>query len=252
MATATFTHTIFQCTDTGLFRDNNEDRLAVSADQRLLAVADGMGGLEAGEVAAQIAVDSILEYFADLAKPTKHSAIPDSLLQSILFAHQNILQYSRQNPRIVNMGTTIVVAQINNKTVDIAWCGDSRAYLLRDKKLQQLTKDHSFVQSLVDAGVITKNEAFGHPKSHIISQHLGSIYQQPVPDNCRFDIQDHDLLLLCSDGLNSMVDDPAIERIMAAKKKPAKIVADLVAAAKEAGGNDNITVLLASFSKTNS
>jgi serine/threonine protein phosphatase PrpC/cell division protein FtsL len=262
-------------THQGMVRANNEDAYAVTADLAsndwhstvhtsnsatrdafelnaildggvLLAVADGMGGANAGEVAAKIAIETICDTLAKPANKEHLSRAPRAALFEILLeANRRIISYSREHPASRGMGTTCVIAYINPDGCHIAWVGDSRAYLFNNEDgLLQLSKDHSLVQELVDNHQLTQEEAFYHPDSNIITQSLGDPDRIPDPGYIQTNLKKGDEIILCSDGLNSMIYDENLEQII---KGAGTIQADALAAllvdsANEAGGNDNITI----------
>jgi serine/threonine protein phosphatase PrpC len=266
---------IFAKTIIGMVRDHNEDNLLVGSDWQqgnwqtketwencgaqapfpnppggvLMLVADGMGGANAGEVASQIAVDAFQEHFGQLARKKASLAPTDEILKSgILYAHKRIVEYAKQNTATKGMGTTVVAAWIHGQTATIAWSGDSRAYLYREAEgLHQLSKDHSYVQSLVDAGQLTPDQAAYHPQSNVILQSLGDTRQPPEPSTRKINLLQGDYLLLCSDGLNGMITDKEISDIIASQTADnlEEVVRALVRSANEAGGHDNISVVAA-------
>ncbi len=203
------------------------------------------GGLNAGEIASKIAVDSVKTYFEGLSEREALSDIRKNLVGAIQSAHKQIISYGKINPEAEGMGTTAVLAQITLDTVHVAWSGDSRAYLFRGGALSQLSKDHSYVQSLLDEGKITKEQAFYHPNSNVITQSLGDEERAPDPSYVSTPLYQNDLVLLCSDGLNAMIEDEAIERILCDNSGDLNACVDkLIQAANEAGGNDNVTIVL--------
>lgn len=251
-------------TDTGRVREANEDNFVVTQDcansewilpkepylnseaGTILVVADGMGGLNAGEVASKIAIDSIKEDMVQLNEDIQgEKDIKRILINAVLNAHKKIVAGGKTDPDTEGMGSTIVIAWIKDFKIHVGWVGDSRCYVSRNKKLLQLSKDHSFVQSLVDSGELTKEQAFSHPQSNIITQSLGDDSHSPKPDYVAFSVDDNDIFLLCSDGLNSMVKDEKIEAIVAENKNLPELAEMLIQEANNEGGNDNITVLMA-------
>ncbi|MEO5890899.1 MAG: Stp1/IreP family PP2C-type Ser/Thr phosphatase, partial [Ferruginibacter sp.] len=251
-------------TNTGMVREANEDNFVVTRDctqevwivpkesyvnsdaGTVLVVADGMGGLNAGEVASKIAVDSMKEELTKL----RSTAIEDKNIKSLLTnaiinAHKKIAKTGKDDPETEGMGSTIVVAWINDDKAHIGWVGDSRCYVCRNGKLMQLSKDHSYVQSLIDKGELTREQAFLHPESNIIMQSLGDSDHAPKPDYIAFSLANDDVLVLCSDGLNSMVRDDVIEKIVDENKSLADGTQMLIDEANHEGGHDNITVLMA-------
>ncbi len=258
-------------TDVGSVRTNNEDNFLLCArlgetnwrsDSQeeltqagplgtLLGVADGMGGASAGEVASQLAVAEIKLHFDEL---TGHASIltPDfiqqTLTKGIHRANQAIIAHGSRNPETDGMGTTLILGWLYEENLYLGWIGDSRAYLFRPGVgLTPISRDHSFVQELVNEGKITYEQAFFHPDGNIITQSLGNPDFTITPEVHRVPIGRGDLILICSDGLNGMLEDPQIESILqqadpAAGLSP--ILTQLINAANAAGGNDNITVSL--------
>lgn len=262
---------IVALTDRGMERDHNEDYHAyvpnlsngesVFYDSRkidslsdigaLLIVADGMGGTNAGEVASKIAVDStkafVLEKTAGLKSITQ-SECKNILLDAVNKAQSDIVNHQKEVPETSGMGTTLVLTWILKNQAYIVWVGDSRCYGFNQKDgLFQLSKDHSYVQELVDAGKITEEQAFYHPQSNIITQSLGDHKRPPIAGFVSYNIQVGDSILICSDGLNGMVTDSKMEMIMKTNSNPESCTKSLLDEANIAGGHDNITVLLASI-----
>jgi serine/threonine protein phosphatase PrpC len=232
-------------TDTGCERDLNEDRYAVIESPSGLAwiVCDGMGGVSGGELAAQLAIEAMKRSFESSPRRTAESAMKSAILEA-----NRIIVLRRQNPAFSSMGTTIVGALFMGSEVAISHVGDSRAYLIRDFSIQQLTHDHTLVQEMVDRGQLNAEEALIHPQAHVLTKCLGS---EPGLDiQCRkFWIwetgegEPNDFLLLCSDGLYSHVSDAEISTVVS-KMSPQKACVELVEIAKSRGGFDNITVTI--------
>lgn len=228
-------------TDTGCERDLNEDRYAVveSPSGTAWLVCDGMGGQAGGELAAQLAIDAIRR---DLESQAPRRPL-DALHTAIIEANR-IIVLRRQNQAFVNMGTTVVAALFWGKEVVLGNAGDSRAYLVRDNAIQQLTIDHTYVQQLVDSGQIRAEDALSHPQAHILTRCLGSEPGLQI-DMQRFWIDDEgsddDILILCSDGLYSMVGESEIAELVT-ERTPEQACSALVDLAKERGGFDNITL----------
>jgi serine/threonine protein phosphatase PrpC len=223
-------------TDTGRRRRRNED--AFVCEPPLFAVADGMGGAQAGEVASRLAADSLRE------QELGGLSSLEQTVELIREANRRIYAYSSENSSARGMGTTMTVALVEGGVVTIGHVGDSRAYLLRDDKLTQLTQDHSLVAELVRSGRLSPKEAESHPRRSVITRALGTESDVEI-DVFSLRAQDGDLFLLCSDGLTSMVSDEEIARLLvAARADLDDSGSKLVAAANQAGGEDNITVVL--------
>jgi len=218
--------------DTGRVRSHNEDRSL--ADPPLLAVADGMGGAAAGEVAAQVAVEAL----ADLG-----GAGREELRERIRHANRSIWDMADADPDRAGMGTTLTAALLGEGGVTLMHVGDSRAYLLRAGELRQLTDDHSVVAELVRQGALAPEDAERHPNRNIITRALGTDSEIQI-DETDLDLQPGDVVLLCTDGLSAMVRDEDIERLLREAPSLQDGAARLVEAAIEAGGLDNVTVVL--------
>ncbi len=219
--------------DVGCVRPHNEDSYLVQSP--LFCVCDGMGGHAAGEVASSIAVETI-------AKMAPHEADPARLAASVEAANAAIIEAAANGLGKAGMGCTATAAYVEGNTIAIAHVGDSRAYLLHEGTLIRVTRDHSYVEELVDAGEITADEARVHPNRSVITRALGS---DPAmyADHFAVAIEEGDRLILCSDGLSSMIPDSDIENI-ATQSSTAQICVDnLVDAALAAGGSDNVTVI---------
>lgn len=259
---------ITSLTHKGMERDHNEDNHIFNPDLSknewnfyeycvveelsdrgaLLVVADGMGGLNAGEVASQLAVEAIKQYFDKnlTSGVTQNSASVQSFLAgSIASAHAAIVGYQANHKEAEGMGTTVVIAWIIGNHLFTSWCGDSRCYKYHaDTGLQQVSRDHSYVQELVDKGVITREQAFYHPQTNIITQSLGDESNRPKPGFASVEIVAGDRLLLCSDGLNSMIQDLSIREIIQSNPEIQSCAESLIESANRAGGSDNITVMI--------
>ena len=225
-------------TDTGRARSANEDSYWVHSP--LFVLADGMGGAQAGEVASQTAVG----VFSD------HGGLPDGpgtyeerLAALVAQANGRVYAQAQSDDQFAGMGTTLTVAFVGEDDLAIAHVGDSRFYVLRDGELEQLTDDHSLVGELVRRGQISAEEAEDHPQRSIITRALG-IEGEVTVDHFSWPVRDGDVFLLCSDGLTGMVSDAGVAEILAGAPSLAVAAQQLVAAANEAGGRDNITVVL--------
>lgn len=257
-------------TDIGKERDQNEDafiicpdlshpdwskteaRIDLGAYGSLLAVADGMGGANAGEVASGLAVETLKSCFSapEIANAvaTEEKAV-DFLQKSIKTADEAIKEQILERPETIGMGTTIVVCWILKDKAFIAWCGDSRCYVFNPKHgLRALTKDHSYVQELVDKGELTEKEAFSHPDSNIITKGLGDFDNEIIPDIVSCPTRTGDVFLLCSDGLCGYCTNKEIERaIKLHYSDVSKCCHALMEMALNAGGHDNVCIAMASF-----
>lgn len=270
MSDVTFKMTV--ATNVGLVRSNNEDNFIVTPDLDkpdnwfvpggadeiialgekgcVMVVADGMGGMNAGEVASELAVNSIRDAFS---KVKDFSAIIDCsnhvetfLKKSIIAADAEIKQKVKEDPSTSGMGTTIVIAWVIGNVAHIAWCGDSRAYLFnRHSGLSRLSNDHSYVQELVDTGKLDPELAFDHPNSNIITRSLGDSPAKAQPDYVCKGLSAGDYLLLCTDGLCGLVRDEEILEVMMKNHSSIEDYrTELFNAAFQAGGYDNVTIAL--------
>jgi protein phosphatase len=224
----------WHASDLGRQRQGNEDNFFVRAP--LFVVADGMGGAQAGEVASEMAVRSFEPGLGDGAPAV-------SLVRVIEEANRRIHDRSRADEQRAGMGTTVTAAYVDEHDVVIAHVGDSRAYLLRGDDLIRLTKDHSLVGELVARGKLTEEQAEAHPQRSVITRALGPEPSVQV-DLDVFPARAGDLFLLCSDGLTSMVQEPKLKPIIQSSDSLEQVGRALIAAANEAGGRDNITVIL--------
>ncbi len=224
--------------DIGKQRKTNEDGYLIS--NPIFAVADGMGGHSAGEVASTIALQTIKR---SLRKIPKEEAIPELLVKSIQGANIAVFQKSTAQVEQRGMGTTLTVALLLEDKLYLGHIGDSRAYLLRDGKLVQLTEDHSLVGQMVKEGVLSAKEAKMHPQRSILIRALG-IEPKVQIDISVSEIKPKDKILLCTDGLTVMLSDPEIEKLLNEPEEPQSICQKLIDAANGHGGEDNITVIL--------
>ena len=243
--------------DVGRKRKGNEDSLVIDRDNNLFVVADGMGGHAAGEVASRIAVDAIREFVAltagnsDITWPfgLEESLSYDGnrLKTAIRHANRRVLEAMRERAEYEGMATTVVAVLVQDDTANIAHVGDSRIYLWSGGQLQQLTSDHSWVNEQVASGVISAEEGRHHPLRNVVTRALGGRGELLVDLQSRR-LQPRDVLLLCSDGLTTMVSDEEIAGLLAAAGMDLeRAVSDLVATANEHGGDDNISVVLLGF-----
>ena len=221
-------------TDIGLVRDHNEDSLAVVPP--IFAVCDGMGGHAAGEVASEIAVQTLLD------QAPRH-ADGDALARAVIEANRAIIRAASEGRGKQGMGTTMTAAIVEGRSLVLAQVGDSRAYLLHRNSLQRITRDHSLVADMVESGEITEAEARVHPQRSVITRALGSD-PNTLPDIYEMTLESGDRLLLCSDGLSSMIEDDLIESTMVSAGDPQTCAGALVNEAIKAGGFDNVTAVV--------
>ena len=224
-------------TDVGRVRERNED--SYLAREPLFAVADGMGGHRGGNVASELAIETL----GSFRVPAQGAAA--ALVEDIKRANLRVMERGASDRDLRGMGTTVTALVTQDARAHIAHVGDSRAYLLRDE-LQQLTEDHTLVQRMVREGKLTPEEAGHHPQRSVLTRAVGVEDGLDV-DELTLDVHSGDRILLCTDGLTSMVENDAIERILKDEPDPQSAAEQLVSLANEAGGEDNITVVVVDF-----
>lgn len=232
--------------DTGLIRNQNEDNWYADTSSGLFIVADGMGGHRSGDTASGL----IVEYFPHLIQhfPLQpNDAFSGKNVEHLRAALEELNSYIYQhgvaNNDCYGMGATAVVLLISDSNAIIGHMGDSRLYSYRDKQLDQVTHDHSITQYLIDLGEISHEEASSHQSKGRISQYFG-MPEDPVPEVLLMELEVGDRLLLCSDGLNTMLSDQQICKIMTDQNRPEDACSALIDAANQAGGKDNITTIV--------
>lgn len=240
MKISSFTHK-------GMVRKNNEDSclvippwsgLSISKGGCLFAVADGMGGQNAGEVASGIAVNAIKKWF----RQSDLKNLSEDMVEELLsFANQNIWEYSQKHPETSGMGTTLTLVVVEGQKAIIGHIGDSRLYRFRKGALTQLTNDHSLVAEQVRMGKLSEQQARVHPTRHILSRVLG-VRQFIRPDVFPTNLEIGDVFLLCSDGVSGMIDDEQIKEILL-KKDTEELARSIVDSANSHGGKDNCTAV---------
>ncbi|MCH8175305.1 MAG: Stp1/IreP family PP2C-type Ser/Thr phosphatase [Proteobacteria bacterium] len=235
-------------TDTGLQRSANEDHIGFDEGLGIAVLADGMGGHKAGGTASRMAVDSVLENLKKLINQETSVPITSSQLlamvsNTISDSNSEIYQASSVNSDFKGMGTTMVAAVIKGSQLVVGHVGDSRAYLFRNKFLSRITRDHSLLQELIDKGFYTELEARTATVGHVVTRALGTRAEVEV-DAARHELEHHDLVLLCSDGLTDMVSDSLIEVVLQDAQDVESAAKTLVELANEHGGRDNISVIL--------
>jgi PPM family protein phosphatase len=243
-------------TDVGCARTNNEDNLGYDVRHGVFVLCDGMGGPAAGELASRTAVESLLKYFGESGpngQPSsygkRNEALPipaDLLAEAIQLANQAIREKAARQASSAGMGSTIVCALVANSSCSVGHVGDSRAYLIRRGAMQQLTQDHSLVMEQVRQGLISREQAANSRQRNVLLRALGP-EQTVEPDLQRVTIVPEDTLLLTSDGLTGCLSGEQILTIIASSPDLQQACNNLVQAAKDAGGEDNITCLLIRF-----
>jgi len=235
--------------DPGLKRNHNEDFIGFNQELGIAVLADGMGGHQAGEIAAHMAVNSVLENLQKFANSEKLVSITGSQLlkfvsSTISRSNKLIFQASEMQEAHRGMGTTLVTAMVKDSRVYAGHVGDSRLYLFREGNLTRITKDHSLVQELVDKGFYSEDEARTASVGHVVTRALGTRIDVEV-DTVECELQENDILLLCSDGLSDMLSDELIMDSLRSRPTSLETTAKtLIKLANNQGGRDNISVIL--------
>ena len=234
-----------ELTDIGKRRSHNEDSFYSFSNGKYYygIVADGMGGHLAGELASNMAIREIKEYLM------KHFTdgmdcfqVGEVIKRAFEKANTAVYEYAQQNLNVMGMGTTVTFAMVYDGKLISANVGDSRTYIIKDRKIEQITRDHSYVAELVAHGQITPEQAKNHPKRNYITRAIGT--EKTVKVDVKIINYSNETVLLCSDGLSNMVEDREINNIVRNKKNLARCAEKLVALANRRGGTDNITVVL--------
>ena len=238
----------FSATDTGRARNNNEDSVAVDEASHLVVLADGMGGYNAGEVASGMATSFIKtelgRWLAEASDNASDTDVRRAMDICVDNANRAIFNAANSNPQYAGMGTTLVVGVFRDGRLLMGHVGDSRGYRLRGGRLAQITHDHSLLQEQIDSGLITAEQAAFSANKNLVTRAVG------VEDTVLLETHLHDVLpgdtyLLCSDGLSDMLDDESIAQLLQSSDALTEVAAALVDAANDAGGKDNISVVLA-------
>ncbi|HEX6339270.1 MAG TPA: PP2C family serine/threonine-protein phosphatase [Jiangellaceae bacterium] len=231
--------------DRGRVHTHNEDACLADLERGLFAVADGVGGQPAGDVAAQVTVDH-LPGLIDRALSHLRDDPSAAIAQAIVDLSDVVQEEARATPELSGMASTVVMVLITGELAHVAHVGDSRAYLARDRQLYRLTDDHSLAAELVQSGVISAEEANSHPFAHSITQAIG-LPNAPQPGVQQLELEPGDRLLLCSDGLTDMVTEADIGAILTAGGDINATSQSLIDAANAAGGRDNISVVVVDY-----
>ena len=243
--------------DVGRKRKGNEDALCLNDEQRLYVVADGMGGHAAGEVASRVAVDAIAE-FVELTGGNQEITWPFGLDETISYegnrlktavrhANTRVIEATRESAEYEGMATTVAAVLVDGDIANLAHVGDSRIYLWNGESIEQLTRDHSWVNEQIENGAISPEQARSHPLRNVVTRALGGRADLVVDIQSRR-MAPGDMLLLCSDGLTTMIPDDGIARsLRESDVDVARATTALVSEANERGGEDNITVVLLKF-----
>jgi PPM family protein phosphatase len=238
----------FSATDTGRARNNNEDSVAIDEDSALIVLADGMGGYNAGEVASGMATSFIKTELGRWLQEAAGSATDSDVRRAMDIcvdnANRAIFNAANSNPQYAGMGTTLVVGTFREGRLLLGHVGDSRGYRYRGGRLAQITHDHSLLQEQIDAGLITPEQAAFSANKNLVTRAVG-VEDTVLLETHLHEVLPGDLYLLCSDGLSDMLDDNSIAQVLAANdSSPEAAGHALISAANEAGGKDNIAVVL--------
>lgn len=235
----------FAATDTGRVRKINEDSYYHDPEHMgLYIVADGMGGHQAGEVASSLAVETLSALLRTplMGGNTGTAYIEDIMRDAVVKTNRTVYDLATSKTGYSGMGTTVVVCVVKNNHLHVAHIGDSRAYLLRDGVLKQLTTDHSLVQELLSKGRITEEEAVDHPRKNILTRALGTDSSVPV-DTMEMVLKSGDIIMLCTDGITNHVDENELKSFLK-ENAPEMACREIIALANDRGGFDNMTVLV--------
>ncbi len=233
----------FYLTDAGKVRDHNEDSVIIVKNQKneyLMAVADGMGGHSAGEIASSIAISYLGKHFNETFLNLNKVEAVNWIRDSVSEINTLIFQYEKEHPESKGMGTTLVLAILTKDYILFGNIGDSSGFVMKEERLHKVTYDHTLVNLLVSAGELTKEEAKDHPKKNVLMKALGA--NDPIEVDifdCDMDISE---ILLCSDGLTNMLDKEQIERVLMGETDIEDTVIKLIRKANNRGGTDNISV----------
>lgn len=235
-------------TDPGLARENNEDAAAFDVETQLCILADGMGGYNAGEIASSMAVafikSEMSRWLVQAGKNANTKEVRRAMEICVANANHSIYNAANSNPQYSGMGTTLVMAAFLGDRIMVGHIGDSRCYRLRGEQFQQITKDHSLLQEQMDAGLLTPEQALTSSNKNLVTRALG-VEDTVMLEVNEFKVESGDTYLMCSDGLSDMVRDELISKIIMAEGDLQQKAQQLIAAANEAGGRDNISVVLA-------
>jgi protein phosphatase len=233
-------------TDIGLRRKENEDRYALCPQLGLYLVADGMGGHSAGQVASELAADTALQAIQTLEGAA--ASLAEKLRYAVAAANRAIFGKAQEQPEYAGMGTTLVAFLADQERAALAHVGDSRAYLIRGRRIRQLTDDHSIVGELLRRREISEDAAREHPHRHVLTRALG-VRRSVEPDLVELALEPRDVFVLCSDGLTNHVEDHEIAKWVGGNEELQETCEQLIDLANSRGGEDNSTILLARCEK---
>lgn len=230
-------------TDPGKVRDHNEDSVIITENysgEKLLAVADGMGGHRAGEIASSIAITHIASRFKEIGSIGNKEDAINWIQDTVSEANMKIYKYTEENPESAGMGTTLVMAILTNEFLLFGNIGDSSGFVIKKGKLYKITTDHTLVNLLVKSGELTEDEASHHPRKNVLMKALGATNTVEMDI---FNVEpDCEAIVLCSDGLTNMLDKEQIERVLTEDLTASEKVEKLIHKSNNRGGNDNISI----------
>ena len=258
MTTSLWEWTAYGRTDRGLIRRTNQDTFLVDNRHRLWAVADGMGGQQGGEVASRLVMDTLADFAPTLRENVPNSSTREEdvatfrLTTMVEQAHDVVLAHAGRSPSLEGMGTTLVLAHFLNFSeprLIVVNVGDSRAYVVRNRTITQITRDHTLIEEQIREGRLSPDEASRHPDRHVLTRAMG-LGPTAAYDVFVHDVIDGDLLLLCSDGLTKMLsDERTLDTVLPHRHSPPHAVQALIETALKQGGIDNVTVVACTLTK---
>lgn len=234
----------YGATDTGRVREQNEDSIRCDGERGIFLIADGMGGHAAGEVASRLAADAAFEWLVSRWVEAESPATPEERLEgAFAAAYEALVAGTEEDPARAGMGTTLTILLLSpHGALAIGHVGDCRVYRLASGELHQLTVDHTVVQKEIEAGLLAEADARHHPGAHLLTRVLIA-HTPPEPDLITTTVHPEEILLLCSDGLHTMLDGPTILDVLLEKLSPSAMVRSLLEAANTEGGLDNISAI---------
>lgn len=236
-------YSVYSYTTKGKLHPNNEDSHFICDDY--IIVADGIGGESHGDIASRLAVESLVSVLSpNISRVSYEREIKNLLSQAVYKADSQILDYINDNPDSFGMGTTTLVAIRKNDDIFISWCGDSHCYSYKDGKVSSITKDHSYVQQLIDSGQLTIEDSFNHPNNNLITRFVGGGKETCVPDFCRYHVSDSELIIFCSDGLSGYCKVGDIGKAIRNNRNMQDLPKKLTDLAISHGSDDDITIII--------
>lgn len=240
-------------TDKGCVRDHNEDRWYADAEQGLFIVSDGMGGQTAGERAAELVVERLPELLGTTSwtdDELRSGSTREKVTQALISVNSILRKRIQEQPELIGMGATVVLALVRNQYALVVHIGDSRAYRVRQGRIERLTSDHTLTRLLMDAGEVSAKDVENHPGSNQLTRYMG-MSGELLPETHGIELIAGDRLLLCSDGLTKMLSDHQLQLIFEAEADIQIVSQRLASEAKRAGGTDNITVVVVELTENN-